>query len=222
MIAPSHIKPCTDPVRSVIRYAEADVPTVHGSMRMIVFRAPPARDISAYDEHMALVFGNPLANPEDVLLRVHSECLTSEVFGSLKCDCREQLDESLAKIREKGAGMIIYLRQEGRGIGLGNKIRAYALQAKGADTVDANHQVGFETDLRTYDVAAAMLENLGVRGVSLMTNNPDKIEQLAEHGIRIVRRVPHQVVSSTHSARYMATKRDRLGHLLDLISPVAE
>lgn len=221
MIASPHIKPALD-LRAVSRYAEADVPTTHGMMRMVVFRAPPARDISAYDEHLALIIGDPLANADDVLVRVHSECLTSEVFGSLKCDCREQLEESLAKIREHGAGIIIYLRQEGRGIGLGNKIRAYALQSKGADTVDANHQVGFDTDLRNYDVAAAMLIELGVRGVSLMTNNPQKIEQLAEHGIRIVRRVPHQVVSSVHSARYMATKRDRLGHLLDLISPVTE
>jgi GTP cyclohydrolase II len=221
MVAPSHAQTRSEPVRTVVRYAEADIPTVHGVLRVVVFRAP-ASNTDGFEEHVALLIGNPLENPDDVLVRVHSECLTSEVFGSLKCDCREQLDAAIGKMQEQRSGIIVYLRQEGRGIGLGNKIRAYAMQARGADTVEANHQVGFGTDLRTYDVAAAMLENLGVRGVSLLTNNPRKVAGLTEHGINVVRRVPHQVAASTHSARYLATKRDRLGHLLDLITPVGE
>jgi GTP cyclohydrolase II/3,4-dihydroxy 2-butanone 4-phosphate synthase/GTP cyclohydrolase II len=188
-------------------------------MRIVVYRAFD-EDAGELDEHVALVIGDAFQNRNNVLVRVHSECLTSEVFGSLKCDCREQLDAAFEKIRAAGGGIVIYLRQEGRGIGLGNKIRAYALQARGADTVDANHQVGFESDLRTYDVAGAMLHDLGVRGVSLMTNNPRKVEGLEKAGIHVVARLPHQVAPSPHSARYLATKRDRLGHLLDLIAPV--
>lgn len=219
MILPSMVKPSVPTKTSVSRYAEAEVPTVHGTMNVIVFRALE-EDTGVINEHVALVMGDPLAHPEDVLVRVHSECLTSEVFGSLKCDCREQLLAAIDKVREAGSGIILYLRQEGRGIGLGNKIRAYALQARGADTVEANHQVGFETDLRSYDVAAAMLDDLGVRGVSLMTNNPRKVAGLQEHGITVEKRIPLQVPASAHSARYLATKRDRLGHLLDLITPV--
>jgi GTP cyclohydrolase II len=181
MMVPSHAEKRPHPMRTVVRYAEADIPTVHGPQRIVVFRALPPATLSGegIEEHVALVIGDPLADPDDVLVRVHSECLTSEVFGSLKCDCREQLDAAIAKMREKGSGIVLYLRQEGRGIGLGNKIRAYAMQARGADTVEANHKVGFETDLRTYGVAARMLEDLGVRGVSLMTNNPLKIDGLA-------------------------------------------
>src|SRR5688572_21454771 len=171
MILPSQRQPGALSKDYVTRYAEADIPTIHGPMRVVVFRAGHAANA---EEHVALVMGDPFANPDDVLIRVHSECLTSEVFGSMKCDCREQLVGAIERIQEKGAGIVLYLRQEGRGIGLGNKIRAYAAQQKGADTVDANHQVGFESDLRSYDVAAAMLEDLGVRGVSLMTNNPRK------------------------------------------------
>lgn len=225
MIMPSHAQVRTQPMRTAVRYAEADIPTVHGSLRVVVYRTPTRaaeNTIEGYEEHVAIVVGNIDENLDDVLVRVHSECLTSEVFGSLKCDCREQLDAALMKMREKGAGILVYLRQEGRGIGLGNKIRAYAQQARGADTVEANHRVGFETDLRTYGVAASMLADLGVRGVSLMTNNPRKVDGLLEHGTNVVRRVPHQVAASAHSARYLATKRDRLGHLLDLISPVGE
>lgn len=219
MILPSKVKPGRGAKESVTRYAEAEIPTVYGPMKVVVFRALDEAT-GVINEHVAMVIGDPLGNPDDVLVRVHSECLTSEVFGSLKCDCREQLETAIAKIQDYGAGIIVYLRQEGRGIGLGNKIKAYALQAKGADTIEANHRVGFETDLRTYDVAAAMLEDLGVRGVSLMTNNPRKIAGLEEHGIDVKKRIPLQIAATPHSARYLATKRDRLGHLLDLISPV--
>jgi GTP cyclohydrolase II len=202
----------------VSRYAEAEIPTLYGPMRIIVFRAVDGEGEA--DEHVALVIGDPFVLPENVLVRVHSECLTSEVFGSLKCDCREQLDAALGKIKEHGSGVLIYLRQEGRGIGLGNKIKAYALQANGADTVEANHQVGFESDLRTYGVAACMLDDLGVEGISLMTNNPRKVEGLAEAGMHVVTRIPLQIPATQHTARYLATKRDRLGHLLDLITPL--
>ncbi|MCK6551539.1 GTP cyclohydrolase II [Myxococcota bacterium] len=219
MILPSKIDSAPSESAVVTRYAEAEIPTIHGPMKVVVFRARES-DRHTSNEHLAIVIGDPLAHPQDVLVRVHSECLTSEVFGSMKCDCREQLDAAIDRIKEHGSGIVLYLRQEGRGIGLGNKIRAYALQARGVDTVDANHQVGFATDLRTYDVAAAMLDDLGVEGVSLMTNNPRKVAGLEEHGIRVVRRVPHQVPASIHSARYLATKRDRLGHMLeDLVAP---
>jgi GTP cyclohydrolase II/3,4-dihydroxy 2-butanone 4-phosphate synthase/GTP cyclohydrolase II len=203
----------------VTRYAEADIPTIFGPMRIVVYRAT-SEDGCEIEEHVALVIGEAFTDRDDVLVRVHSECITSEVFGSLKCDCREQLEAAIQRMQAGKGGVVVYLRQEGRGIGLGNKIRAYALQAKGVDTVDANRQVGFDSDLRTYDVAGAILEDLGVRGVSLMTNNPKKVEGLEKAGIRVNERLPIQIAPSQHSARYLATKRDRLGHLLDLISPV--
>jgi len=167
-------------------------------------------------EHVALVVGDALDRPEEVLARIHSECLTSEVFGSLKCDCREQFDYALEQCFAQGGGVVLYLRQEGRGIGLGNKIRAYALQARGADTVQANHQLGFETDLRTYDIAAAMFEDLGIKGVALITNNPDKMKQIAEYGIQVVRRVPAVARPNIHSEKYLHTKRDKCGHLIEI------
>lgn len=198
----------------VVRYAEAEVPTVHGPARVVVFRER-GLDTDPAREHVALIYGSPLDNPDDVLIRVHSECITSEVFGSMKCDCREQLHGAIEKVREHGGGMIIYLRQEGRGIGLGNKIRAYALQAEGLDTVQANHQLGFDADLRTYDIAACMLRDLGVTGVSLMTNNPKKLAGLERAGIPIRKRVPHEIEPTLHTAKYLATKRERMGHMLD-------
>ena len=197
----------------VVRYSEAEIPTVHGPTRVVVFRERGSED----REHVALIYGDPLSHPEDVLIRVHSECITAEVFGSMKCDCREQLHGAIDRVRENEAGgLVVYLRQEGRGIGLGNKIAAYALQAEGLDTVQANHHLGFEADLRNYDIAACMLKNLGVQGVSLMTNNPRKVEGLERSGIHVVRRVQHEFAATLHSAKYLATKRQRLGHMLDL------
>ncbi|HVH44813.1 MAG TPA: GTP cyclohydrolase II [Labilithrix sp.] len=192
--------------------AEAPIPTKHGSFRFVVFRH--ADDLAR--EHVALVAGD--VRGDDVLVRVHSECMTSEIFGSLKCDCAEQLDRALAEIGERGRGVLLYLRQEGRGIGLANKLRAYALQAEGADTVDANRALGLPDDARRYDAAAAMLESLGVRSVSLMTNNPAKEDALRELGVDIRCRVPIVVAAHSFSHSYLATKRSRMRHALPLIS----
>jgi GTP cyclohydrolase II len=193
----------------VTRYSEAVAPTDLGDMRYVVYRFGGAPE----DEHIAVVCGE-VAGKADVLCRVHSECLTGEVLHSLKCDCRQQLDTALAAIAAAGCGVLVYLRQEGRGIGLGNKIRAYALQAEGKDTVDANLALGFAADLRSYDMAAAMLRDLGVASVALMTNNPQKMEGLVGAGMPVVRQVPHWVESTVHSQDYLAVKKARMGHLV--------
>jgi GTP cyclohydrolase II len=146
---------------------------------------------------------------------VHSECLTGDVLGSLRCDCRDQLISALQTIGESSAGVLLYLRQEGRGIGLTNKIRAYALQDDGHDTIDANRMLGFADDARDYRVAAEMLEELGARSIRLMTNNPAKVESLVSHGIRITERVPIVMAPNPHNEAYLATKRERAGHLLN-------
>ncbi len=187
------------------RYAEAEIPTAHGPFRVIVYRFGD-------EEHLAVVRG-AVAGRESVPARVHSECLTGEVLGSLKCDCREQLDRAMEAIAAAGHGVIVYLRQEGRGIGLGNKIRAYALQAEGKDTVEANLALGFAPDLRSYDMAAAILGDLGVTSVALMTNNPDKLRGLEQAGVKIAAHVPHWVVDHEHNRDYLEVKRQKLGHL---------
>jgi GTP cyclohydrolase II len=193
------------------RYAEAELPTSHGPFRVFVFRdadAPP--DVPA-EEHMAIVRGE-LSGASNVLCRVHSECWTSEVLGSLKCDCRDQLDAALERIASEGSGVIVYLRQEGRGIGLGNKIRAYALQNDGADTVEANLALGFAADERTYDLAAAILADLGVRSVRLLTNNPLKVAGLKATGVVVADRISHWVGENQYNAGYLAVKRRKMGH----------
>ena len=160
-----------------------------------------------------MVIGDPEAvTSAPVLVRVHSECWTGEVLRSKKCDCREQLDTALLAIAEERVGVVVYLRQEGRGIGLGNKIRAYALQEKGADTVDANRMLGFEDDGRTYDLAAAILANLGVSRVALLTNNPKKVEGLVMHGVQVAERVSLSVEPNEHNAEYLKVKARRMGH----------
>lgn len=204
------------PLLRVVRYAESDIPTERGPIKVVVYRERVAGEPDPNKEHVALVIGKALDRAGPVLARVHSECITSEVFGSLKCDCRDQFDHAVERCHEAGAGVVLYLRQEGRGIGLGNKIRAYALQAEGADTVQANHQLGFETDLRRYDVAAEMFLDLGVNQVSLMTNNPDKVEQLRAYGIAVQQRVPIQMRPTVHSADYLVAKREKCGHLIEL------
>ncbi len=194
------------------RYAESDVPTEYGEVHVVVYRE------GSGDEHMALVVGDPRAQPggEDgaTLVRVHSECWTGEVLRSHKCDCREQLDHAMRAIAGAGRGVVVYLRQEGRGIGLGNKIRAYALQAQGLDTVDANRALGFVDDARTYDVAAAILADLGVARVALLTNNPSKVEGLRAHGVVVESRVPIAVAPNEHNAEYLAVKARKMGHEL--------
>ncbi len=188
--------------------AEAVLPTRHGSFRCLVFRH--ASELAA--QHVALVAGDP--SGDDCLVRVHSECLTSEVFGSLKCDCAAQLDHALARIAAERRGVVVYLRQEGRGIGLVNKIRAYALQGGGLDTVDANRALHLPDDARCYDAAAGVLAHLGVRSVRLLTNNPDKVAALSSLGIRVHERLPHVVASHPLSKAYLETKRVRMQHAL--------
>lgn len=197
--------------------ANASLPTKHGVFQLYVYRwdDPSAhRDLST--EHLALVMGN-VAGRNDVPVRVHSECLTSEVFGSLKCDCREQLDRAQAEIARRGFGVILYLRQEGRGIGLANKVRAYALQAEGADTIEANQLLHLPVDARTYDVAAAMLRALDVRSIELLTNNPEKVRALEALRIHVAKRLPLQIRSNPYSAHYLEVKRLKMKHELPAI-----
>ena len=193
------------------RYAEAELPTSHGPFRVFVFRDADAAPGVPAEEHMAIVRGD-LTGASSVLCRVHSECWTSEVLGSLKCDCRDQFDAALERIASEGAGVIVYLRQEGRGIGLGNKIRAYALQNGGADTVEANLALGFSADGRTYDLAAAILADLGVRSVRLLTNNPLKVAGLKAAGVVVADRIAHWVGENQYNAGYLAVKRRKMGH----------
>jgi len=188
----------------VEKYAETLLPTQHGEFRCVVFKADDGR------EHIAMSVGD--IQGDDVLCRVHSECLTSEVLGSLKCDCNIQLERGLQRIQKEGRGVLLYLRQEGRGIGLGNKIRAYALQEKGHDTVDANRLLGLPDDARDYTVAAKMLEQLGVTSTVLMTNNPLKVEGLQKAGVPVTRRTPHLFEASDFAQGYLDTKAVRMGH----------
>jgi GTP cyclohydrolase II len=160
-----------------------------------------------------MVFGD-IVGEANVPVRVHSECLTSEVFGSLKCDCKEQLDRALAEVQRRGMGAVLYLRQEGRGIGLANKIRAYELQSRGHDTVDANRLLGFPDDARLYDVAAHMLQHFAVQSVRLMTNNPEKVRALRALGVQVAGRLPVVIPPNPFSAGYLATKRVRMAHEL--------
>jgi GTP cyclohydrolase II len=203
----------------LVRYAEADLPTTHGPFRLVVYRevtpgadpAPTTEDHPLAREHMAIIRGD-IAGQSDVITRVHSECWTSEVIGSLKCDCREQLNAALETVAGEGTGVIVYLRQEGRGIGLGNKIRAYALQNHGADTVEANLALGFEADARTYDIAGAILADLGVKSVRLLTNNPLKVNGLRAAGVVVTDRISHWVGENQHNTQYLAVKRRKMGH----------
>jgi GTP cyclohydrolase II len=210
-MATAYLHAVPQPSDSLVElYAEAPLPTRHGLLRTYVFR-----EKANGKEHVAAVKGE-LRGAEGVPVRVHSECLTSEILGSLKCDCREQLENALELIGKSERGAVLYLRQEGRGIGLGNKIRAYALQARGADTYEANRALGFSDDLRRYDVAACMLKQLGVKSVDLITNNPLKLEALNELGIEVRRRIPSRAAVNPHNIGYLKTKRERTGHLIEL------
>ena len=193
--------------------AAAPVPTKFGTFDLTVFRfGDDESENGLSPDHVAMVMGD-VRGKSDVTCRVHSECMTSEVFGSLKCDCKEQLEAAQAEIARRGAGVILYLRQEGRGIGLANKIRAYQLQANGHDTVDANRLLGLPDDARDDAAAAAMLEHLGVASIRLLTNNPLKVKGLKRLGVKI-ERAPHVVAPSTHAAGYLEVKRIRMGHNL--------
>ncbi|WP_309611507.1 GTP cyclohydrolase II [Sphingomonas sp.] len=195
---------------------DATVATISGRAKLPVAgvgetQVVAFRDAATGEEHVALIIGSFGGQPP--LVRLHSECLTGDVFGSLKCDCGPQLQEALRLISASDGGVLLYLRQEGRGIGLANKIRAYQLQDRGLDTVDANRRLGFSDDMRDYGMAAAMLRALGIVAVRLLTNNPAKLAGLEQAGIRVVERVAHHMPVNPHNADYLATKRQRSGHL---------
>ena len=194
---------------SVLHVATSKLPTPFGTFIMHGFA-----DSESGKEHIALVMGD-LHGQTEVLLRMHSECLTGDALFSMRCDCGFQLNEALKRIAEKGQGAVLYLRQEGRGIGLINKIKAYSLQDQGADTVEANEELGFNADERSYEMAKAMLDYLGVQSVRLMTNNPRKINALINLGITVTVREPIQVGKNSHNNAYLATKASKLDHLLD-------
>ena len=207
----------------ITRFSEARLPTPAAEFRIVVYRTGEPAGVAssavgagpnAPEEHVAMVLGDVAAEGgRAVLARVHSSCFTGEVLHSLRCDCRAQLDAALARIAHEGRGVLVYLVQEGRGIGLGNKIRAYDLQDHGADTVEANLQLGFQADARSYDLAAAILRDLGVTSVRLMTNNPGKIAGLAAAGIPVVTHESHWIETTADSADYLAVKKAKLGHM---------
>ncbi len=189
--------------------ADARLPTSYGDFRIRVFH----EEISGLD-HVALTLGD-MNGPDPVLVRVHSECLTGDAFGSLRCDCGAQLDTAMRQIHDVGWGCLVYLRQEGRGIGLHAKIQAYNLQDHGADTLDANLLLGHPADARDYGIASEILSALGIAGVCLLTNNPDKVAQLGQHGVDIVERMPLVVGVGDQNRRYLTTKVDRMGHEIE-------
>lgn len=194
--------------RKVRVSAVADLPTRFGQFQVVAFHAP-----AETKEHAALVHGD-VADKEDVPVRLHSECLTGDAFTSLRCDCRQQLETAMETVQALPMGAILYLRQEGRGIGLENKIRAYQLQEAGYDTNEANVQLGFKADERDYAIAADMLRAMGIRSVRLLSNNPDKIADLETHKIRVTGRIPIEIPPNRYNALYLETKRVKSGHMI--------
>ncbi len=207
------VAPASPDLASARVVARTELPTRFGTFTAIGFLNARERA-----EHVALVRG-AVDGADEVLTRVHSECLTGDAFGSLRCDCRDQLELALERLASEERAVLLYLRQEGRGIGLVNKLRAYALQDRGLDTVDANRALGFRDDERDYAAASAMLRALGVRSVRLLTNNPAKLVDLERHGVRVAARVPHAAAPNAFNRRYLETKARRSGHLLDPLGP---
>jgi 3,4-dihydroxy 2-butanone 4-phosphate synthase/GTP cyclohydrolase II len=193
----------------VRRIAKAKLPSRFGTFQLVTYQ-----NLLDNSTHLAIVKGE-VAGDEPVLVRVHSECLTGDALGSLRCDCGEQLEQALQAIEEAGKGVVLYLRQEGRGIGLAAKMQAYELQDQGLDTVEANEALGYPADLRDYGIGAQMLADLGVRKIKLMTNNPRKIKGLEGHGLSIVERVPLKIPPKCENLRYLKTKKTKLQHMLD-------
>jgi 3,4-dihydroxy 2-butanone 4-phosphate synthase/GTP cyclohydrolase II len=196
--------------RLVQRVAEARLPTPFGDFRVIAYKSS-----TDPDEHLALVMGD-VATDEPVLVRVHSQCLTGDVFHSLRCDCGEQIEMAMKRIAGEGRGVVLYLRQEGRGIGIHNKIKAYALQDEGLDTVEANVTLGFKADQRDYGIGAQILADLGLRNLRLMTNNPKKMSGLESFGLKIMEQLPITTRPNPHNKRYLQTKQKKMGHLLKI------
>jgi 3,4-dihydroxy 2-butanone 4-phosphate synthase/GTP cyclohydrolase II len=197
----------------VRRVAESKLPTEYGEWKCLAYRA-----LTDPDEHVALVYGD-VATAEPTLVRVHSQCVTGDVFGSQRCDCGEQLQMAMKMIAEAGRGAIIYMRQEGRGIGLHNKIKAYGLQDGGLDTVEANEALGFPADRRDYGIGMQILVDLGLKNLRLITNNPAKRAGLEGYGLQVVERVPARATPNEHNVRYLETKRTKMGHLLNTDAP---
>jgi len=187
----------------------AELPTKYGSFSIVAF---PMED---HKEHVALVKGD-ITDKENVLCRVHSECLTGDAFGSLRCDCNQQLVAAMNEIEKKKEGLIIYLRQEGRGIGLLNKIKAYQLQDNGYDTAEANNKLGFDHDLRSFKSAVEIINLLKIKSIDLMTNNPEKVSELKAHGITINKRISVNIKPSLHNQFYLKTKKEKFGHFIDI------